>query len=160
MSQLDTIDHQLVTSDIQSSTTSLPDTINYFELIFVPGSLSCRNEDDVPTVTNMESISVSASDFAYKNYKINYWYAGSLCISGLNGLPCETLKKCIEGLPDVSKKVPQGDTLEQTMENFKMTANNIQTYLRNNILTHTATVSSINTEFGGDLVIKLQNARV
>ena len=132
---------------------------NYYELLFSPGGSYYCNENGEKTITRNELVSVSASHFAFKIYKIHGWYAGSLNISGLAGLPCETLKECIKSLPDEFKKVKQGDTLDETIKNFEIISENIQEYLRKNIISHKATVSSIDTSFGNNLLVKLQNAK-
>ena len=127
-----------------------------FELLFSPGGTYYYGKDGEKLVTHSELVSVSASHFAWKKYHINAWYAGSLNIKGLDGLPCETLKQCIASLPTEFKTVKQGNTLDETMENFTIASRKIQEHLRQNISTHAAVVSSIDTNFDNGLLNELQ----
>ena len=101
-----------------------------FCLFFSPGGAYTVNNNK-NLVTTCELVSISCHEI--KNYDINFWYIGSLCILGLEGLYCTELIEIIEKMDPILKKVKVGKYKNESIENLENKAFLIEEYLRINL---------------------------
>lgn len=82
-------------------------------------------------VPRCELVSISCHEI--KGYDINFWYIGSLCISGLQELECFELKEIIDKMNPSLKKVEVGKSKSESIKNLENKALLIEEYLRINL---------------------------